>query len=131
VWIDAGGVVRHASSVGPGGVRDIQELAALAERLDSEFDGELEAFSQAPGAAGATLYVRDACGFSRAVRVAIDNLHLGSVEIRNVSQDPAALQALRDLSGAETAPCLVLDGEVVMESSAIVACLVKRASPVG
>jgi glutaredoxin-related protein len=131
VWIDAGGVVRHASSVGPGGVRDIGELAALAERLDSEFEGTLEAFSQAPGVAGAALYVRDACGFSRAVRVAIDNLHLGSVEIRNVSQDPAALQALRDLSGAETAPCLVLDGEVVMESSAIVACLVKRASPVG
>ena len=131
VWIDAGGVVRHASSVGPGGVRDIGELAALAERLDSEFGGGLEAFSQAPGAAGATLFVRDACGFSRAARVAVDNLHLGGVEICNVSQDPAALQALRDVSGAETAPCLVLDGEVVKESPVIIACLAKRASPVG
>jgi len=131
VWIDAGGVVRHASSAGPGGVRDIPELATLAERLDSEFEGSLEAFSQAPGAAGAVLYVRDSCGFSRAVRVAVENLHLAEVDVRNVSRDPAALQALRDLSGAETAPCLVLDGEVVKESPAIIECLAKRVSPVG
>jgi glutathione S-transferase len=63
--------------------------------------------------------------------VAVENLHLAEVDVRNVSRDPAALQALRDLSGAETAPCLVLDGEVVKESPAIIACLAKRASPVG
>ena len=130
MWIDAAGVVRHASSVGPSGERDIAELAALAERLDIEFEGALEAFAEAPGAEEAVLYVRDACGFSRAVRMAIDNLRLAGVEIRNVSQDSGALRALRDLSGAETAPCLVLDGDVVKESAAIIRRLADRASPV-
>jgi glutaredoxin-related protein len=131
VWIDAAGVVRHASSVGPGGERDIAELAALAERLDGEYAGTREDFADAPGTSGAVLYVRDHCGFSRAVRVALDNLRLAGVEVRNVSQDPKALEALRELSGAETAPCLVLDGEVVRESPAIIVRLADRTCPVG
>jgi glutaredoxin-related protein len=129
VWIDAGGVVRSASSAGPGGERNIEELAAQAERLDAEFSGTRVPFQKAPGAAGAILYVRDNCGFSRAVRVAIDNLHLHGVEIRNVSRDEDALRALREISDAETAPCLVLDAEVVGESSAIISLLADRASP--
>ena len=129
VWIDADGIVRHVSSVGPSGERDIAELAALAERLDAGFEGALDDFAEAAGTEGAVLYVRDACGFSRAVRVALDNLRLSGVEIRNVSQDPKALRALRDLSGGETAPCLVLDGEVLKESAAIISSLADRTSP--
>jgi hypothetical protein len=131
VLIDASGVVHHVSSVGPGGKRDIGDLASLAERLDAEYAGAREAFADGPGVGGAVLYVRDSCGASRATRVAVDNLHLTGVEIRNVSRDPKALQALRDLSGAETAPCLEIGGEVVKESPAIVTCLANRASPVG
>jgi glutaredoxin-related protein len=131
VLIDASGVVHHASSAGPGGERDIGDLASLAEHLDADYSGAREAFADGPGVDGAVLYVRDSCGFSRAARLAIENLRLADVEIRNVTRDPKALQALRDLSGAETAPCLVIDGEVVKESSVIVACLADRASPVG
>ena len=131
VLIDASGVVHHASSVGPSGERDIGDLASLAEHLDAEHAGAREAFADGSGVDGAVLYVRDSCGFSRAVRIAIENLRLADVEIRNVTRDLKALQALRDLSGAETAPCLVVDGEVIKESSVIVTCLANRASPVG
>lgn len=131
VWIDAGGVVRHASSVGPGGQRDITELAALAERLDAEYSGDREDFGDASGLDDAVLYVRDACGPSRAARLAVENLHLDGVEIRNVSRDPQALAALQELSGVETAPCLVLDGDVVKESAEIVTRLADRVRPVG
>jgi len=129
VWIDADGIVRHASAVGPSGERDVAELVALAERLDAGFSGHRESFPEPPGAAGAVLYVRYSCGFSRAARVAVDNLHLSGVELRNVSRDAEALAALRESSGSETAPCLVLDGEVVSESPSIIRRLADRASP--
>ena len=85
-------------------------------------------FQKPRGAPGAILYGRGNCGFSRAVRVAIDNLHLHGVEIRNVSRDEDALRALREISDAETAPCLVVDAEVVGESSAIITLLADRES---
>lgn len=129
VWIEANGVVRHASSVGPDGERDVGELAALCERLDAECGVATGARSEPPGVAGAVLYVRDSCGFSRAVRIAIENLHLDGVEIRNVSREPEAAVALRELTGAETAPTLVLDGEAIRDSAAIARTLADRASP--
>jgi glutaredoxin-related protein len=131
VWIGADGVVGHASSVGPGGERSVDELAGLCEELDASFSGTVEEGATAPGLAGAIVYLRDACGFSRAVRVALDNLHQTGVEVRNVSRDAQALAALREVSGAETAPCLVLDGEVVRESPVIIARLAQRTSGVG
>jgi glutaredoxin-related protein len=115
--------------VGPGGSRNIEDLAALAEKLDSEFTGSSEASKEVQGVDGAVMYVRDACGFSRAVTIAIANLGLSDVEIRNVSQDEGALQALRELTGAETAPCLAFGGEVISESSEIIGLLAGRASP--
>jgi len=132
VWVDSAGVVRHASSVGPAGQRDIAELADLAEQLDAASDAACEPLPEGAGVAGAVLYVRDKCGSSRAVRVALDNLHIAdTVEVRNVSRDAAALQSLRDVSGAETAPCLVLGGEAVRESAAIISLLAQRTCPVG
>lgn len=130
VLIDASGVVRHASSVGPAGERDIAELASLAEGVDAAFPGSREDFAAAPGTPGAVVYVRDACGASRAVRVAMDNLHLDGVKVCNVSQDAAALQTLKDASGAETAPCLVVDGKATPESAAIIARLADDAAPI-
>jgi glutathione S-transferase len=54
------------------------------------------------------------------VRVALDNLHQQPGELHNVSRDEAARGRLREVSGAETAPCLVMDGDVVLESPAII-----------
>ena len=48
VLIDASGVVHHVSSVGPGGQRDIGDLASLAEHLDADYTGEREAFADGP-----------------------------------------------------------------------------------
>lgn len=130
VLIDAGGVVRHASSVGPGGEREIGELASLAEGVDAGFKGSREDFATASGTPGAVVYVKDACGPSRSVRVAIDNLHLEGIKVCNISQDAAALQALKEASGAETAPCLVVDGKATPESAEIITRLANDAAPI-
>jgi len=121
VWIDTAGIVRHASSVGPGGERDLAELAALCEQLDRESSRAPGAFEK-PAAlpSNTVLYVRDRCEFSKAARVAVENLRLEGVGIRNVSRDSEAARALRECPGGETAPCLVLDGEVLLESDAII-----------
>jgi alkyl hydroperoxide reductase subunit AhpC len=49
VIVDSSGVVRHASTVGPGGRRNIAELATLCETVDAEHGGGLEDFPAPPG----------------------------------------------------------------------------------
>jgi hypothetical protein len=126
VLIDAGGTVRHASSVGPGGRRNIAELAGLCEEMDrAHGDGLADIALPAGLARNEVLYVKSSCGFSRKVLLARDNLRLGDVlPVRNVSDDPAAREELVRVAGKDQAPCLVLDGEVVSESDAIVRHLV-------
>jgi glutaredoxin-related protein len=130
VIVDSGGTVRHASSVTPAGERDIGELAALCERVDAEPGTDTEAVSD-PGELGpdAVLYVKSRCGFSRAARVAVDNLHVHGLTIKNVSEDATALDELRTLTKKETAPCLVIGGEVVPESPVIIRTLAERLAP--
>ena len=130
VLIDSGGTVRHASSVTPAGRRDIGELAALCEALHRD-----AASPTAPPPEPATpwpdaeLFVKDHCGFSRRVRVALDNLRVRDLPVRNASRDPRALEDLRRVSGAEQAPCLVRGGEVLADSEAIVRELAERFAP--
>jgi len=128
VIIDAGGIVRHASSVTPAGSRDIAELAALCEKVDKAHEGTLPTAEPAPGiAAGAKLYVKSSCGFSRAALLAVANLHLqDSVTIRNISDDPKAAEELKKLTGDETVPVLQLDTEVTAESTKIIGHLVTK-----
>jgi len=132
VLIDAAGVVRHVSSVGPGGQRDIGELAAECERLDASYSGPVEDFADPPGLSGeGLLYVKSSCGFSRAALLARDNLHLGErVAVSNVSEDTAAREALVRVSGSEQAPCLVIGEEKIQESADIVARLLEATAPV-
>jgi len=131
VLIDSGGTVRHASSVGPAGERDIDELAALCEGVDKDEATRTET-APSPQSLGtdAVLYTKSACGLSRRVRVAVDNLHASGLSVRNVSDDSAALGALRELSGAETAPCLSLDGKPIGDGDVIVRTLAERLAPV-
>jgi len=132
VLIDSGGTVRHASSVGPAGERDIAELAALCESVDAAGGTTTQDAPTPKGLdAGAVLYVRKPCGFSRRVRVAVDNLHETGLEIRNVSEDSSALAALKEATGSETAPCLILDGQPVLEADVIVRTLAERLAPIG
>jgi glutaredoxin-related protein len=131
VLIDSGGTVRHASSVTPAGERDIAELAALCERVDREAGTPTQPLPEPRALGGdAVLYVKSPCGFSRRAQVAVDNVHARDLTVRNASDDPAVLAALREVSGAETAPCLLLDGQPVSESDVIVRTLAERLAPV-
>jgi hypothetical protein len=132
VLIDAAGVVRHAESVTPAGKRDIAALAAECERLDGEYSGPVEDFREPVGLPeGGVLYVKSRCGFSRATLLACDNLHLLKLlELRNVSEDTAFRETLVRVSGSEQAPCLVIGGETLQESSDIIARLVEATAPV-
>ena len=130
VVIDGDGIVRHASSVTPAGERSIQDLAALCEEIDRSSSGRLDDFPPAPRLpSNAVLYVKNACGFSRAALVAVDNLGLEDLRVRNVSEDSAALRELKELTGGETAPALVLEGEPVTESEVIIRTLADRIAP--
>lgn len=126
VILDANGVVRHSSSVTPSGERDISELATLCEEIDAEFGEDLVGPPKADGFAGdATLFIKSRCGFSRAVLQARTNLHLDdAIPLRNVTEDPSAMTALRELTGKEQAPCLVLNGKPMLESRDIIRHLV-------
>jgi hypothetical protein len=127
VLIDAGGIVRHASSVGPGGKRDMNELLSLCRDMDSAWEGAaLEGAGESSGlAGGATLYVKDACGPSRQASLARTNLHLDGLTLRNVSQDSAALADLTSAAGKDQSPCLVEDGKALHEAGDIVRRLVE------
>jgi glutaredoxin len=126
VIIDAGGTVRHASSVTPSGKRNIEELAALCEKVDAEHGAGLDALPEPAGLVGdATLYVKSGCGFSRAALLARDNLHLQqALAVKNVSEDAAARDALVKLAGKDQAPCLVIGGKPLHEADDIIRELV-------
>jgi len=130
VIVDSSGTVRHASTVGPGGRRNIAELAALCEAVDAEHGGGLEDFPASRGLPeGSALYVKNNCGFSTATLLACDNLHLRErLELRNVSEDEEARAALVSLCGRDQAPCLVLEGRPVHESADIIRHLVSSTS---
>lgn len=129
VIIDAGGVVRYAASVTPAGERNLEELAALCEKIDTEYQGELAGDDSIPGLEpGTQLFIKSSCGFSRAVLLACDNLRLGPdrLVIRNVSEDEEAMATLEKLTGKRQAPCLVTGGEPLLESKDIIRHLVTR-----
>ena len=125
--VDAGGTIRHISSVTPAGKRDIDELLALCQKIDADYEGELDPIA-APGVGGdATLYVKSSCGFSASVLAALKNLHAeDALTIRNVTEDAGARAELEALAGSTTAPVLVAGGAVIPESKDIVAHLAAR-----
>ena len=130
VIIDADGVVRHISSVGPGGKRDIAELAALCEEVDRAYSDSLASLPDAPGLEADTkLYIRSNCMFSTNALAALNNLHLeNNVPVVNVSEDQAALDELVGIAGKGQAPCLVVGGTPKHEAADIITYLAKRVS---
>jgi hypothetical protein len=132
VIIDASGVVRHASSVTPSGERNIEELLALCEEVDREHGTGLQALPEPPGPPpDAALYIKSRCGFSLRALNARTNLHLeDAVRVINVSEDAAALSKLKELTGKEQAPCLVVEGKPMLESEEIVHYLAERATAI-
>ena len=126
VFIDAGGTVRFSESVTPKGARDIPALVDQMIELAGAYDGELEASEPAPGLAdGSKLFIKSNCGFSKAVLAVRSNLHLEEkLPVVNVSESGEAMDALKQLSGKEQAPCLATGGDAVLESGEIIKQLV-------
>lgn len=130
VLVDAAGKVQHVASVTPAGSRDIDELAALCERMDAAYDGALPDFPAPSGLpAGSELFVKSRCGFSLRALNARANLGLQDVlPVLDVSQDAAADARLESLTGGHQVPCLVIDGKPLLESDDIVAALARAAT---
>ncbi len=126
VIMDVGGTVRHVSSVTPGGRRNIDDLAALCEKVDREYDGPKQPVP-APGAfpKGSTLYVKSTCGFSLKARNARENFHLAdAIALKNVDEDASAKAELIKVGGKDQAPCLVVDGKPMYEADDIVKAMI-------
>jgi glutaredoxin-related protein len=133
VIIDAGGVVRHVSSVTPGGRRNIDDLAALCEQIDREYGSGLPGFPTAEGVGKIdALYVKSQCGHSRKVMLARENLHLQQqIPLKNVTDDDAARNELVRLAGKDEAPCLVVGGKPMHGSDDILRYLASGATTLG
>ncbi len=132
VIIDANGVVKHASAVTPAGERNIEELAALCEKVDGEFDGELPE-RPAPGKieGDVELFVKSRCGFSTWALHARTNLHLeDALPVTNISEDAAAKAALEKAAGKSQAPCLRVGDTYHFESADIISDLVSKVAPI-
>ena len=129
VIIDKEGVVRFKEAVGPGGERDISELAAKCEEVN---EGS-EAGSLPNGEAGpsGTLYLKSKCGHSLKALNCVTNLHLaGTITIKNVTEDPSAMAELGQKGGKEQAPCLIVGDQAMYEADDIVNMLVTRCAPI-
>lgn len=68
------------------------------------------------------LYKYDACPFCQRVQRELPALGL-PVELQDTRQDREAAQRLRALTGGTQVPCLVIDGEPLLESLDILAWL--------
>ena len=126
VIVDSAGTIRHASTVTPSGMRNIASLVGMCENIDRESSGKVEEIA-APGGLppGSSLFVKSHCGFSRAVLIARDNLHLkDELPVKTVTQDSQARDELKKVSGKDQAPCLILEGKPVLESKEIIRRLV-------
>lgn len=123
VLIDAEGVVRHASTVGPAGKRNIDELLALAVKMNSTKDFTPPK-SAGSVATDATLYMKESCRFCQSVKKAIRNLKIDdAIRVRDVEKDAEAVKALEAIAGSAKVPALVQNGKVQHESSDIIRTL--------
>ena len=100
----------------------------LCEEVDTEHGEGLEDVPAPVGLEpGTELFVKSSCGFSLWTLQALDNLHLTeTLPVRNVTEDVDAMARLRELTGKEQAPCLVIGGEPLLESADIIKHLVSR-----
>ncbi len=70
------------------------------------------------------LYHRQMCPFSKKVRDFIESNDLKSrVQYRDVAEKKEYMARLQDLTGREQVPCLVINGQPLLESDDIIAWL--------
>lgn len=128
VIIDKSGIVRYAVSVSPSGRRNADELVAECVKVNGAASGKAIRGRALP--AGSKLFIKSSCGYSRRVLLAIDNLHLrDALEVLNVSDDAPAKKELLAVGGKDQAPCLVLQGKPLYESTVILDTLARHVAP--
>lgn len=131
VIIDAAGVVQYAESAGPAGQRNIDDLVKACAEVNSNYKEETTTPAKAEGIKKCTLYIKNKCGFSRAVLLARTNLHLeNQLNIKNVSTNASAIQELKEQTGKDQAPCLAIGDKTMLESSEIIEYLTKNIAPI-
>ena len=110
---------------------NIDELLGLCEKVNSGYSGQTQSAAQPSGIPGtAKLFVKNNCGFSRAVMLARENLHLvESVSVSNISENSSAKEELTKLTGKDQAPCLVVNDKPMHESAEIVGFMVSHSAP--
>ncbi len=130
VFVDAEGIVRHASSVTPGGQRNIEDLATFVEQFDQAYAKTLPPSRPPQGVAkGARLFIKSSCGFSKAAFLALANCRLQEdIEVCNVNDHPEFLEELKGIGGKDQAPCLLVDGQCMYESKDIVKYMVENST---
>lgn len=66
------------------------------------------------------LYYYDTCPFCRYVFQTIERLQISDkIVFKNIYADPAHRHALMKMNGHRQVPCLVIDGQPMLESAAI------------
>jgi glutaredoxin len=127
VLIDASGTVVWSESVTPAGKRDMDVLLERCRALDAEYAGPVEV-RKAPGVpAGAELFVKTGCPFSKATLNARVNLHLeDAITVHNITETPEAGDRLEAIGGKRQVPCLVRGDEALYESTEIVGYLARQ-----
>ena len=129
VIVDKQGIVRYSVSVTPAGQRDAGDLLGECQKVNAEQPSSNLAEAK-PLPKNTVLYVKSHCGHSRAALLAVDNLRLVStLRVINVSEDPGGSAALEKAGGKNQAPCLVLEGRSIYESSALIQELAEIAAP--
>lgn len=130
VIIDRAGKVQYANADGPGGRRDISELAAEAERINAA-QGASDSLGAGENLApGSTLYVKTGCPICVRTLAAVDCLHLrAQLTIRDVSVDAGAMSDLVKGGGKDQAPCLEAEGNFAYEAAEIIKSLAERVAP--
>jgi glutaredoxin len=67
------------------------------------------------------LYHMEGCPYCAKVRKAIDQQGIRSqIKYHDVDQDPKAAAKLEEMTGDEQVPCLVIDGQPMLESDDII-----------
>ena len=75
------------------------------------------------------LYHFEACPYCKIVRQAIQRLHVPQVEYRDILENPLYKEELIKLNEIRQVPCLVIDGQPMLESKDIIHFLEKNFSP--
>ena len=66
------------------------------------------------------LFYKGECPFSKKVLSFMEEEGINEVELKEINEDPAAKDKLKEVGGKVQVPCLLIDGESLYESDDII-----------